>query len=342
MRFLCTFLSVFVSLAVRIRRSLYARGLMPIHRVGARVVSVGNVSIGGSGKTPAVNLIADYLRAKNRGVVILTRGYGRVTRGPRIIFGGAGNWREVGDEPLMLSRTLPTIPIVVDRDRVSGGRLAIERFGSRFLILDDGLQHLRLARDVDVVIIDATRPFGNGRLFPGGVLREDLSALRRAHLFFVTKVNQAEGVDDLVGFLQRACPQTPVILGTYEPKELRDVVSHAQMSLASLRGEPVIAMSGIANPISFEQSLDQMGARLVEKVRFPDHHPYCQRDVSSVLQLAQARGARYVVTTEKDEVRLPAIEKPRAPIFSLGIQLKVVSGAKQLWDLIERGSSKWP
>lgn len=305
------------------------------------MVSVGNVSIGGSGKTPVVHLIAEHLSKRGAGVGILTRGYGRTARGQRILHGGAGNWREVGDEPLMLSQTLSTIPIVVDRDRVAGGQLALKRFHPQFLILDDGLQHLRLARDVEVVVIDAAHPFGNGRLFPGGILREDLSALGRAHLFFLTKVNQAEGVDDLVAFLQRAYPRAPVVRGFYEPKSLRNVVTHAQVSLASLRGEPVIAMSSIANPLSFERSLHQLGARLVEKARFPDHHPYCQKDVSSVLQLAHECGARHVVTTEKDEVRLPALEKPRVPIFSLGIQLKVVSGGENLWDLIERGSMKW-
>ena len=329
-------------MVVRLRRGFYQAGIMPVHTLGARVVSVGNVSMGGTGKTPVVSLIAKYLEAGSQRVVILTRGYGRATCGRKILFGGVGSWREVGDEPLMLSRALPAIPIVVDRDRVAGGKLAVERFHPRFIILDDGLQHLRLARDVEVVVIDATSPFGNGQLFPGGILREDLGALRRANLFFLSKVNQAKAIDDLVNFLRRTYPQVPVVQGAYQPKSLRNVVSHEQLSSESLRGELVMAMSSIGNPISFERSLEKLGARVVEKIRFPDHHPYCREDLATAVQLAHESGARYVITTEKDEMRLPAVEKPGVPILSLGIQLKVVSGEKQLWDLIERGSLKWP
>ena len=329
-------------MAVRFRRGLYQAGLMPVHALSARVVSVGNISMGGTGKTPVVSLIAKHLAEGNQRVVVLTRGYGRTDRGHKILCGGVGSWREVGDEPLMLSRALPAIPIVIDRDRVAGGKLAVERFHPRFIILDDGLQHLRLARDVEVVVIDATSPFGNGRLFPRGILREDLGALRRANLFLLTKVNQTKGIDGLVNFLRRTYPQVPIIQGAYEPQSLRNVMSHEQLSPASLRGKLVMAMSSIGNPISFEHSLEQLGTQVVEKIRFPDHHPYCQEDLATAAYLARKSGARYVVTTEKDEMRLPTMEEPEVPILSLGIQLKVVSEEKQLWDLIERGSLKWP
>lgn len=310
---------------------------MPVHRLRARVISIGNISMGGTGKTPAVLLVAKHLVARGEGVVILTRGYGRTTSRGRILVGGKCQWKEVGDEALMLSRFLPTIPIVVGKDRVSGGKLAVEKFRPRFVILDDGLQYLRLARDVEMVIIDATCPFGNGRLFPGGILRENINALRRAHVFFVTKVNQAENVGDLVAFLQRTYPHASVIQGAYQPSSLRDVCSHDQLSLKFLRGKPVVAMSGIGNHASFERSLEQIGAHLAERVRLPDHHPYRQEEVFAAARLAREVGARYVVTTEKDEVRLPAMEKVAVPLLSLGIQLQTVSGEDQLWDFLERG-----
>ena len=322
---------------VSIRRTLYRIGLLPVHGLRARVISVGNLSMGGTGKTPAVRLMAEYLQTKGQRVAVLTRGYGRTMPGQKVLLNGQGGWRAVGDEPLMLSRVLPMVPIVVGRDRVASGRLAVEKFQPRFLILDDGLQYLRLARDVDVVTIDATCPFGNGRLFPGGILRENLDALQRAHLFFVTRVNQAENVDRLVRFLQQTNPRAVVVQGAYRPSSLTDVNSDKQLSLESVKGEPVLAMSGIGNPISFETTLRQLGARIAEKLHFPDHHPFLRTEVLAALKLAEELGARYVVTTEKDRARLPIIEKPAIPVLSMDIRLKVVSGEKQLWQLIERG-----
>jgi len=337
MRCLCALLTVPVSAAVLIRRHLYRVGLIPVHSLRARVISIGNISMGGTGKTPAVLMVAKHLAARGERGVILTRGYGRTTSQRRILVGDQYHWKEVGDEARMLSRLLPTIPIVVGKNRVSGGRLAVEKFRPRFVILDDGLQYLRLARDVEMVIIDATYPFGNGRLFPGGILRENISALRRAHMFFVTKVDQAENVGDLLAFLQRTYPHAPVVQGTYQPSSLRDVRSHDQVSLKFLRGKPVVAMSGIGNHISFERSLEQIGARLAERVRLPDHHPYRREEVLATARLALKVGAQCVVTTQKDEVRLPDMEKLAIPLLSLGIQLQAVSGEEQLWDFLERG-----
>jgi tetraacyldisaccharide 4'-kinase len=337
MRYICILFSVLVSGVVFIRRALYRTGLLPVHTLGARVISIGNLTMGGTGKTPAVRLVAEHLTAKGEGVVIVTRGYGRTVPGQRILVDGQGRWREMGDEPLMLSRSLPTVPIIVGRDRVAGGKVAVEKFRPQFVILDDGFQHLRLARDVEVVVIDATCPFGNGRLFPGGILRENLGALQRAHLFLVTKVNQAENVGHLLRLLQQIHPHAVIVQGAYRPVGLSEVSTHTQVGLELLKGKPVLAMSGIGNPISFERSLEGLGAQLAERLRFSDHHPFRPKEVTAALRLAQETGAQYVVTTEKDRVRLPAVEKPVVPILSLDIQLRIISGEKQLWQFIERG-----
>ncbi len=284
-----------------------------------------------------VRFLAQQLTAKGQRVVILTRGYGRMISQQRVLLGGHGCWREYGDEPLMLSRSLPQIPIVVGRDRVAGGRLAMERFRPDTIILDDGMQYLRLARDVEVVVLDASGPFGNGRLFPGGTLRENLSGLRRADLLLITRVNQAADVDALIGFVHSICPKTKVVRGAYQATSLRQVDSPARMSPELLRGTAIVAMSGIANPLSFERSLEQLGARLLHRLRFPDHHPYRRRDLLEAVELARNSGARYVVTSEKDEVRLPSLQNPSPPIMSLGIAIKIVAGWEQLWEVIERG-----
>ncbi len=336
-RCLCSFVAVPVSVIVHLRRALYRNGILKAHRVGARVVSVGNISMGGTGKTPLVNLLADNLSGRGIGVAILTRGYGRTSRGHRVLVGGNGNWQDVGDEPLMLSRSLPKVPVVVCADRIAGGKVAVDMFRPNILILDDGFQHLRMAREVELVVIDATCPFGNGRIFPAGTLREKSRALRWAQMFVLTRVNQADGVGELVDFLHQICPNAIVAQSDCEPISLRDVHSGEQLDLEFLRGKQILAMSGIGNPSSFERSLEQTGARLIERVRFPDHHPYIREELEQVICRARETGAQYVVTTEKDEVRLPVIGKEAIPLLSLGIRLRVVSGERELWELVERG-----
>ncbi|MCK4596806.1 tetraacyldisaccharide 4'-kinase [bacterium] len=330
-------MAVPVSAIVHLRRVLYRSGILKTHRVGARVISVGNISMGGTGKTPLVNLLADNLAGRGIGVAILTRGYGRTSRGHRVLVGGNGKWQDVGDEPLMMSRSLPEVPVVVCADRIAGGRVAVEMFRPRILILDDGFQHLRLAREVELVVIDATCPFGNGRVFPAGILREKVKALRWAQLFVLTRVNQADGVGELVDFLHQICPNAIVVQSECEPMSLRDVHSGEQLDLEFLRGKQVLAMSGIGNPSSFERSLEQTGVRLIERVRFPDHHPYRREELEQVICLAREIGAQYVVTTEKDEVRLPVMGKEAIPLLSFGIRLRVISGERELWELVERG-----
>jgi tetraacyldisaccharide 4'-kinase len=337
MRCLCRFLSAAVSAAAHIRGHLYRSGILPVYTLGARVVSVGNICLGGTGKTPVVEFLARGLNSRGVGVAILTRGYGRKTSRAKVVLGGRGGWKELGDEPLMLSRSLPEVPIVVNKNRVSGGQLAIARFHSQLLILDDGLQHLRLARDMDIVVIDASAPFGNGKVFPAGDLRENLTALRRAHLFFVTKVNHVAEADDLLEFLRRLNPEAVIVRGAYRPAYLRDMASKIPMHLSSLKDAPILAMSGIGSPISFERSLEELGARLVDRVRFPDHHAYRREDLLETRQRAEQIGARFLITTEKDAVRLPAVEQSPIPLLSLGIEIQVIAGESQLWECVERG-----
>jgi len=338
MRLLCGFLSILYSAAIVFRKTIYRLGLMPTHHLEARVISVGNISLGGTGKTPLVQLLAGELEKRDRRVAVLTRGYGRSGAGPRVLWAGRGHWRDVGDEPLMLSRRLPKIPIVVGADRLATGQLALGKYQSQCLILDDGLQHLRLARDVDIIVIDATMPFGNGKIFPAGTLREDIKGLKRADLFFLTRVDQAECPDHLIDVLKKINPLAGVVQSAYRPFDLRDVRSSEIMELGALKRAPVLALSGIGNPRSFESLLERLGADLAAKMRFPDHHPYDRSDMVQIGQHASEIGCEYIITTEKDAVRLIDVGESPVPLLALGIRLEVIDGREMLWRIVLGGS----
>jgi tetraacyldisaccharide 4'-kinase len=336
-RLLCRLLAVPFGGAVRVRRWLYKRGILPAHTLPARVISVGNVTIGGSGKTPLVVLLAGRYSQKRIAAAVLSRGYGRKSSQIHVLPDGGLSWRDVGDEPLMISRILPDVPVVVSGDRVAGGRLAEEKFHPRVIILDDGMQHLRLARDVDIAVIDAVSAFGNRRLFPSGPLREDLSALGRADVFFLARVGQTAQLDALTDFLKKINPRAHHVHGIYRPRNLRDIVTGSERPPESLKDLAVFAVSGIGNPASLEGTLGQLGAGLVGRMHFPDHYPYRPRDMEEISARARGSGAQVIVTTEKDAVRIPQMAPGDIPICSLGIEIELISGQKKLWELLEGG-----
>lgn len=315
---------------VRARNRLYDRGLLPARRVeGARVVSVGNVNVGGTGKTPAVLLIGGWARACGRKVAVLSRGYRREERGERVFRGDAlPEAREVGDEPRLLAARLVDVPVLVGPDRARLAERARAELGCDFIVLDDGLQHRRLHRDVEVVVVDEDAGFGNGRLLPAGPLREPLEVLERADVVWLRQ--GAPGRPAL------PLPEGKVVRCRHRADRL--VSPGGTLGPASaLAGQKVVAVAGIARPASFLGALDAAGATVVERLLFPDHHPFSAAELAGIAAAARARGAK-LVTTEKDLQRLPA----SLEAWALRVEVDVVSGLDRLAAALGLDPAKVP
>ncbi len=320
--------------AVVSRRFLYET-LLPRKRLSAKVISIGNLTTGGTGKTPASLLAARTMRERGAQVAILSRGYGRQAKGRRITtLAGeeAPSWRLCGDEPWMMHQALrgEGIPILVCADRAGAGREAIAFHGSQVLILDDGFQHLRLARDLEVVLVSALDPFGGAGLLPLGNLREPLRTLSRADLVLLThadRVSEAElwALRDRL----RSLSPAPILEAAHRPDFLLELPGQRRLSPDSLSGQEVVCLSGIADWVSFEGLLPGLGVRIAQRWRYPDHHPYTPGELGSLERL---RAGRPVVTTLKDFTRLPpGWEEILAPrVCALAIRLEILKG-KELW-----------
>ncbi len=304
-----------------------------------KVISVGNITLGGTGKTPLVALLARILQEREKRVAVLSRGYRRRGKGIKIVSDGKkilSNPQEAGDEPYLLARNLNTIPVIVGKDRVQAGRLATEKFASEILLLDDGFQYLKLKRDLDIVVIDAANPFGNGHLLPRGILREPLSSLKRAHLFCLTRVDQARKLGELENRLNTVNPETPIVECIHRPCFLRKLPDGPQVGLERVSGRRVVAFSAVGNPEGFEQSLVGLGAQLVGRMRFKDHHRYSVKDLERIARLAQNSQAQMIVTTGKDSVNLLQSSISDIEMWSLEIEIQVVRGLKYLNEAIDR------
>lgn len=323
--------------AVGTRNAGYDLGLLRVHRLPCRVVCVGNLTVGGTGKTPTVAAIAERLHAAGRKVCVLLRGYGRRGTEAEIVSDGRDlllEWQQAGDEAILLGRLLPGVPIVVGGDRVKAGDLAIRCFGPDTLVLDDGFQHRRLYRDVDLVLLDGADPFGGGQLLPRGRLREPVEALRRAHAIMLTRADQAEDLTSLRRRLQAWAPGVPVGCAVHSPRRVVDLGSGRATPPEALRGMNLLAVSGIANPAGFAWTLQELGARLAGVLTFPDHHPFTREDRARMGREAQACGAEAIVTTEKDAVRLGRELPAGTPTLALGIAISFIEGEETLDRLL--------
>jgi tetraacyldisaccharide 4'-kinase len=290
------------------REAAYAGGLLRRGRAGCPVVSIGNLTVGGTGKTPAVELVARWLAEDGRRVAVVSRGYGRRRGAPvEIVSDGGAVLADVdraGDEPLLLARRLPGVPVVVGSDRLAAARAAAARFAPDVLLLDDGFQQRRLAKDVEIVCLDARAPWGRGGLFPRGTLREPPGALRRAHLLILTHAAARNGVDAAVPRGAGGVPWFPAALAV---EGVRRLGRGGIDPVARLQGRPLLAFAGIAVPEGFASTLREAGVVVRDLVAFPDHHRYRAADLRALAERARAVGAEALVTTEKDAMRLGGV-----------------------------------
>lgn len=313
------------------------RSLKEQKKLPFKVISVGNITVGGTGKTPAVIAIAQEALKRGLYPVILTRGYRGNAKGPCFVSKGTRpllSVEEAGDEPFLMAEILRDTPIVKCADRYEGGMFAIKEFSLQPLlfILDDGFQHWRLYRDIDLLLVDSSNPFGNRRLLPSGILREPLSEVARADLIVLTKTNISGQIsapealqetlpDALIKELGKYNKDAPIFLSEHKPVCLR-TFSGRELPLGALSGESVVGFCGIGNPASFKNSLLNANAKVKEFIAFRDHFKYGQKDLSMLKAAASRNGAGWIVTTEKDIIRLRAFELPDN-LVSLGIKFSI-------------------
>ena len=315
--------SGFYFVGYKAKRAIYDLGLARARSVNAKVISIGNVTAGGAGKTPATIYFARKYSAEGRRVAVISRGYGRTTRmdEPLAVSDGAEillSPVESGDEPYLIARKIPGVPVVVCAKRVKGAEFAIERFGAEVILLDDGFQHISIARDEDVVVVDCTNPFGYGRLLPRGLLREPMTALARATRFLLTRADEQDH-EDVVRTLKQINPAAEILRSRHRPVRLTTLGGDGGETLDSVKGKKALAVSSIGNPEAFEAMLRREGVDVVRSLRFNDHHWYKEADIERIRGVAQEAGAAHIVSTEKDGVRLGLV--PNAPKDALLLEI---------------------
>jgi tetraacyldisaccharide 4'-kinase len=315
-------------LAVGYRLALIARertGGLPWlapGRLPCPVISIGNLTVGGSGKTPVVELAARTLADWGAVPAVVSRGYGRRTRGVQVVADRQAVRlppRAGGDEPVLLARRLPGIPVVVGENRYEAGRQALA-LGATMVVLDDGFQNRTVAKDLEILVVSGRSPWGNRRLFPRGPLREPLSAVRRAHLVVVTRTGAAAEMDAVTGVLERHGCRAPVVAVRYQPAEAWRPLEGLRLPPAALGGRRLLAFAGLAAPQGLLDTLRGLDVRVPELVEFPDHHWYASHEVEALGRRALALGAEGLVTTEKDWVRLGDLPAPAVSLWVLTIQ----------------------
>ena len=334
----------------RLRAWLYETGLARRFPLGCQVISVGNVTVGGTGKTPVVEILARTLKEEGRNVAILSRGYrkkekpflqrlfgGEAMAPPRVVSNGERVLLDSelsGDEPFMLASNLPGVAVLVDKNRVKAGRYAIRHFGCDVLILDDGFQYMKLKHSHEIVLVDSTNPFGNGHLLPRGILREPAANIRRADFIFITK---SDGhTEALRARLRRMNDRAEIAECRHRPRYYKNAFTGEVLPLEADYGMKVVTLAGIAAPMSFENAVSGMGARILARERYPDHFRYRAQDIIDVITAADELGAQAILTTEKDAVRLPRLEYPKVPIFYMRMDIEIIKGFDNFRQCVNR------
>lgn len=340
---------------IQLRLFLYAKGIFRHYTLGCQVISVGNLTVGGTGKTPVVEVFARELQREGRRVAILSRGYKKQKaplvqrildvvlfreqrRPPRVVSDGDRPLLDSamsGDEPYMLASNLDGVVVLVDSDRVKSGRYAVTKFGCDTLVLDDGFQHLRLKHRVEIVLVDRTDPFGNEHVLPRGILREPAKNISRAHFMFITK---SDGTDTgpLRNRLRQYNPKAEIIECRHCARHLQNVITSERRELEFLDGANVVCVSGIAVPAGFEREVEKRGATILDRNRFADHHRYSRQEIVDIINRGKRLGADAVITTEKDAVRFPRLDGDPLPIYFLRVEIEILTGEEDFRACISR------
>lgn len=351
-------ISRFYRRAVQFRIWMYDKRIIRNRAIGCLVVSIGNLTCGGTGKTPVVEVFAKNLSKKGRRVAVLSRGYRSKEKRsfltklkqkfsskkkevpPRVVSDGQSlllDSATAGDEPYMLAANLKNVVVLVDKDRVKSGLYAIDEFQTDTLILDDGFQYLSLRPHINIMLVDSTAPFHNHYVLPRGLLREPIKNLRRADYIFLTKSNGKNHLRHLKAFIRRHNRRAEIIECCHKPQYLEEVYHRGnQKPLNFLKGKKIAALSGIANPRSFEEFLEELGGKVICHKRFADHHRFKEQEIIDFINEAKETKADLIVTTEKDAVRMPRVDRRDIEIFFMRIQIDILSGKENFDQCISR------
>ena len=316
-KFILYLASLIYGLAIFLRHILYKLHIFNTRKAPLKIISVGNITLGGTGKTPFAMALARMLEEDlKKNVAVLIRGYG---------------W----DEQEMLKRNLADVPVLVGQDRFRSSSRAVKLYGSDTAILDDGFQHWELARDLDIVLIDSRNPFGNGHLFPRGVLREPKRSLKRADIIVLTKNNGAVAGMDIIRKEVNVINNGAIILeAAHIPKHLYEGRARRTHDLSTVKSKRVVLLSSIADPLYFEDTVKGLGANVVEHIKFPDHHDYGKKDMERVAARCEAVHFDFVITTEKDIVKLNRLGLfiGSYRVLTLAVEMRILSGKEKLID----------
>jgi tetraacyldisaccharide 4'-kinase len=339
LRFLLGIAAIGYSLVVRLRNFLYSKGMLKMHHVDSAVLCVGNITAGGTGKTPLVvwlcNLITQNpkLKIQNYKCAILTRGYKtRVQEN-----------KDFKDEIAILAESCPEAKVIVNPDRLAGAAEAIDKYAAKVLIMDDGFQHRRLARDLDIVTIDATQPFGHGKMLPAGLLREPVSSLNRAGVVVITRCDQVTEVQlsELEQKLRATNPDMIISRSIHAPVYAKSK-DNKEISIEQLKGKKVVAFCGIGNPDAFLKTVKNIGAELAGSAVFDDHHHYTNACLTEITERAKKLGVDLILTTQKDWTKIisklelqNSESKPCPPFAYLAVEIKFLVGEDKLTALIK-------
>jgi len=333
-------LSVAYRAALVARDGAYRWRLLRTGRLPCPVVSVGSLTLGGSGKTPTVELAVRTIQEMGALPAVLSRGYGRATRGVQVVADRdavRADARHAGDEPLLLAERLPGVPVVVGENRYEAGRVAIERYGATALVLDDGFQHRTLAKDLEILVAQGRAPWGNARVFPRGMLREPLSALARADCVVVTNPVGTDAVTAVLATVRRFNAHAAVLPARYRLHDVIETRSGRRLPIADLVGRRLLAFAGLGSPRGFADTLDAAGVRRTGFAEFPDHHWFTPADLTELVRDARAAGAQGLITTEKDWVRLRELPPPALPLWVLPVRAALESGL-DTWQRLLAGA----
>ncbi len=329
---------------MRLKFFLYKTKILKKLTLKSKVICIGNITAGGTGKTSVVIYLAKYMLSKNYKVAVLSRGYKRKIKNKKdfsvIVSNGKNILTSVeysGDEPYLIAKSLQSVPVIVCKDRFLAGKIAIEKFGSQILLMDDGFQHWRLTRDLDIVLIDCLNPFSNGFLLPAGKLREPLSCLRRADIFILTNSNfiSEKETEEIIKNIRKYNQAAPVFFAGYNPLYFVRLSSGEILDLLFIKDKDIVLLSSIGNPVSFEKTVESIEANILNKIRYPDHHWFTIDEIVKILE-----NNTYIVTTEKDAVRIENLSFEDKKILDKILILKIAFSVSDEKGFLEETQKK--